>query len=176
MNNNQNLVTVLLLLVCQHWEKPYCKFWMPTIQLFCNSIRSSAGLDAIIAYTYGVIQKVRHSLNGIFGAPLLACNTLSFFFSPTTSRVIHEKATMYDMNCNGIRTHNHLVCKWTLKYLAKLAKWLSCVVSTYLYGAFDCMLSCHVRGSEWIYRYSACFEQRFPWHSGKLQSVDLPWT
>ena len=81
MNNNQNLVTTLLLLVCQYWEKPYCKFWMPTIQLFCNSIRSSAGLDAIIADIYGVIQKVRHSLNGIFGAPLLACNTLSFFFS-----------------------------------------------------------------------------------------------
>ena len=23
---------------------------------------------------------------------------------------------------NGIRTHNHLLCKWTLKNLAKLAK------------------------------------------------------
>ena len=34
----------------------------------------------------------------------------------------------------------------TLNHLAKLAKWWSCVVSTYLYGAFDCMfLSCHVR-------------------------------
>ena len=30
--------------------------------------------------------------------------------------------------------------------LAKLAKWFSCVVSTYLYGAFDCMfLPCHLR-------------------------------
>ena len=47
---------------------------------------------------------------------------------------------------NGIRTHNHLVRKRTLNHLAKLAKWLSCLVSTYLYGAFDCMLlSCHVR-------------------------------
>ena len=28
----------------------------------------------------------------------------------------------------------------------KCSKWLSCVASTYLYGAFDCMfLSCHVR-------------------------------
>ena len=40
--------------------------------------------------------------------------------------------------CNGTRTHNHLVCKWTFNHLAKLAKWLSFVVSTYLYGAFDC--------------------------------------
>ena len=48
--------------------------------------------------------------------------------------------------CNGTRTHNHLICKRTLNHLAKLAQWLSCVVSTYLNGAFDCMfLSCHVR-------------------------------
>ena len=48
-----------------------------------------------------------------------------------------------------IQTHNHLVCKQTLNHFTKLAKWLSCVVSTYLYGAFDCMLlSCHVQVSE----------------------------
>ena len=51
--------------------------------------------------------------------------------------------------CNGTRTRNHLVHKRTLNHLAKLAKLLNCVVSTYLYGAFDCMfLSCHVRVSE----------------------------
>ena len=55
-------------------------------------------------------------------------------------------------DCNWTRTHNHLVHKRTLNHLAKLAKWLSCVVSTYLYGAIDCMfLSCHVRVSEWIH-------------------------
>ena len=37
---------------------------------------------------------------------------------------------------NGIQTRNHLVCKRTFNRLAKLAKWLSCVVNTYLYGAF----------------------------------------
>ena len=40
---------------------------------------------------------------------------------------------------NTIRTHNHLVRKWAINYLAKPAKRLSCVVSTYLYGAFDCI-------------------------------------
>ena len=46
---------------------------------------------------------------------------------------------------NGIRTHNHLFRKQTLNHLAKPAKWLSCVVSTYLHSAFDCMLlSSHV--------------------------------
>ena len=48
-------------------------------------------------------------------------------------------------DCNWTRTHYHLVRKRTLNHLAKLVKWLSCVLSTYLYGAFDCMfLSCHV--------------------------------
>ena len=51
-----------------------------------------------------------------------------------------------------IWTHNLLVRKQTLNHLAKRAKWLSCVVRTYLYGAFDCMLfSCHALVSEWIY-------------------------
>ena len=54
-------------------------------------------------------------------------------------------------DCNGTRTHNHLGRKRTLNHLSKLAKWLSFAVSTYLYGAFDCMfLSCHVRVWEWI--------------------------
>ena len=55
-------------------------------------------------------------------------------------------------DCNGSHTQNHLVCKRTLNHFAKRAKWLSCVVSTYLYGTFDCMfLSCHVRVSVWIH-------------------------
>ena len=65
---------------------------------------------------------------------------------------------------NEIQTHNHLVRKWTLNHLAKLAKWLSCVVSTYLYDAFDCMLSsCHARVSEWIHTYSSPEYLQFKW-------------
>ena len=53
---------------------------------------------------------------------------------------------------NWTPTQNHLVLKRTLNHLAKLVKWLSCVLSTYLYGAFDCMfLSFHVRISGWIH-------------------------
>ena len=55
-------------------------------------------------------------------------------------------------NRNKIQTDNHLVHKWTLNHLAKLAKWLSYIVNTYLYNVSDCMLlSCHVCISEWIY-------------------------
>ena len=54
---------------------------------------------------------------------------------------------------NGIRIRNHLVRKRSLNHLAKLAKWVSCVMSTYLCGASDCMLwLCHVQVSEWIYK------------------------
>ena len=55
---------------------------------------------------------------------------------------------------NGMRTHNHVVCKRTLNqvvckrtlnHIAKLAKRLTNVMSTYMYDAFECMLlSCHV--------------------------------
>ena len=49
---------------------------------------------------------------------------------------------MWLCDCNWTRTHNHLAHKQTLNHLAQLAKWLSCVVSTFLYRAFDGM-SCH---------------------------------
>ena len=55
-------------------------------------------------------------------------------------------------DCNGTLTQNHLVRKRTLNHLAKLSKWLSWIMSTYLYHAIDCIfLSCHVRVSEWIH-------------------------
>ena len=78
-------------------------------------------------------------------------------------------------DCNWIWNHHHLVHERTLNHLAKLVKWLSCVVRTYLYGAFDCMfLSCDVRVSEWIhilsltdYRGTPCWKQapnlKFKW-------------
>ena len=40
----------------------------------------------------------------------------------------------------AIWTHDNFVRKQILNHLAKLAKWLSRVVNSYLYGAFDCML------------------------------------
>ena len=41
------------------------------------------------------------------------------------------------VNCTTSISFN---CKRTINHLAKLVKWLSCVVSTYQYGAFSCML------------------------------------
>ena len=55
-------------------------------------------------------------------------------------------------DCKDTRTQNHLVPKQTLYHLAKLTKWLSCVDSGSLFGAFVCMfLSCQVCISEWTH-------------------------
>ena len=45
----------------------------------------------------------------------------------------HNIWTLSDRN--GTRIHDYLVRKRTLSHLVKLAKWLSCVVSTFLYVA-----------------------------------------
>ena len=60
------------------------------------------------------------------------------------------------MDCNWNRTHNDLVRKQTLNHLVKPAKLLSCVVSTHLYGTFDCMPA-----SSWILTFLSFYEYIF---------------
>ena len=58
-------------------------------------------------------------------------SALHSFLNVKESRARKRRDIRSLSDCNSIRT--------------KLAKWLSCVVGTYLYGAFDCMfLSCHI--------------------------------
>ena len=72
--------------------------------------------------------------------------------------------------CSCTRTHNnHLVRKRTLNRLAKLAKWLSCVVSTYLYGALDGMFLWVWIFRVWILRVWIHSEKR-TWHDKNIQS------
>ena len=86
-----------------------------------------------------------------------------------TEILVQRRCEIWSLSdCNPTQTHNHLVHKRILNHLAKLAKWLSCVVSTHLYGTFDCMfLPCHVCVSEWIHTNLASL--------AKLLSVRL-WT
>ena len=78
-------------------------------------------------------------------------------------------------DCNWTWTHNHLVPKRTLNHLAKLAKLLICIVSTYLYSAFGCMfLSCHVRISLKL-QISQLFRARSSLTFRQLQIVDSLW-
>ena len=65
--------------------------------------------------------------------------------------------------------YNHLVRKRTLNHLAKLAKWLSCVVSAYLYGAFNCVFfSCHIRVLKWIYTLNAWMSKNSLLKTGEI--------
>ena len=76
--------------------------------------------------------------------------TYAFHSESTLYRCLHVKELFAGnrrdiwslSDSSDIRTHNYLVCKRTLNHLAELAKWLSFTVSTYMYGAFDCMLLC----------------------------------
>ena len=71
---------------------------------------------------------------------------------------------------NWAGTQNHLVCKGTLNHLAKVAKWLSCVPSSYPCGTFDSMfLSCHVRVSLWIHILEAVTKSEVPKTASGLQ-------
>ena len=67
-----------------------------------------------------------------------------------TTKWLWAGILLLPFNSNRIPAHNHLVHKQVLTHLAKLIKQLSCVMSTYLYGVLDYMLSsCHVRASKW---------------------------
>ena len=60
-----------------------------------------------------------------------------------------------------------LVHKQILNHLAKLAKWLSCIVSTYLYDTSDCMLlswCCHLN-----FRHRTCFYQWVPLRQATIE-------
>ena len=69
--------------------------------------------------------------------------------------------------CTWNRTQNDLGRKRLLNHLTKLTKWLSCVLSTYLYSEYNCIsLSCHLRISELIhtlylpeYQGTPCWKQ-----------------
>ena len=98
-------------------------------------------------------------LSRAFDCMLLSCDlrVSEWIHTPSCLNVqellVQSRLKIWSLSdCNWTRTQYHLVRKRTLNNLAKLVKWLSCVLSTYLYGAFDCMfLPCHVGVSEWIY-------------------------
>ena len=84
-------------------------------------------------------------------------------------------------DCNWTRIQNHLIRKWTLNHLAthstKLTKWLSCVLSTYLHGAFqitsrndsEILVSCTQKRVRDMTRTSKCC-------LGKTLSNNHDWT
>ena len=97
--------------------------------------------------------------------PVCSCHVTYAFQSKSTlysclnvkELLVRSRRKIWSLgDSNWTRTHNHLVHKKTLNHLAKLAKWLSYVVSTYLFDAFDSM-------------FRAYFEQGLPWHSSNYR-------
>ena len=91
-----------------------------------------------------------HRLAFMSQSNFYSCLKIKYSSLNVKERLARKKREIWNLsNCSGNRTHYNLVPKWTFKNLAKLAKWVSCVVSTSLYGALDCMfVSCYVRVSE----------------------------
>ena len=84
---------------------------------------------------------VTHTFQGDF--TLYSCLNINELFATNSgnSWILSDSSSM--------RTNNHLVCEQSLNRLAKTAKLLSCVLSTFLYGVLDCIFSsCHIEISE----------------------------
>ena len=63
-------------------------------------------------------------------------------------------------DCNGTRTHNHLVRKRTLWLV-----WINGCVFVYELSGYGFESCC----SHLNFRYRACFEEGIPWHSGNFR-------
>ena len=113
---------------------------------FNHLAKQAKWLSCVVnTYLYGPFDCIFNRVTYAFEseATLHSCLIVKELFA----RSRREICSLSD--CNGSRTHNHLVHNRTLNQLVKLAKLLRCVVGTYLYGPFDCMfLSSHVRVSE----------------------------
>ena len=100
-------------------------------------------------YSFGNQDKVSHKRRIMFPLVSPLCSTLNI-------KELHgrNKRDIWNLlsDCNGIWTHNHLVCKRTHNQLDKLAWQLSYAGRVYLHGAFHCVfLSYKMRVLEWIY-------------------------
>ena len=106
----------------------------------------------------------------------------SLFYSCLNVKEIlaRQRPAIWNLSdCNWNRTNNHLLRKLTLSHLAKLTKWLSWVVSTYLYGAFDSIIfSCYVLVSSESTHFSCLnVKELLPQNILKiLISSDCNWT
>ena len=105
--------------------------------------------------TLNHLAKLAKWLNGVMSTYLYVDLTVCFFHVTYTFQsesilysclnvkelLLRSKREIWSLSdCNWTRTQNHLILKRTLNHLVELAKWLNCVLSTYLYCAFDCTL------------------------------------
>ena len=95
--------------------------------------------------------------NSLFGDEKLCVTDSKSVLEATIHFIISlDDSTHHSSNnSNGMRTHNHLVCKGTLNHLAKLGELSACRFES---------RCCHLN-----FRYRACFKQGVLWNSGNYR-------
>ena len=119
---------------------------VPTIPTISSPLRSSIIYDhGTIFLAFLITNLLLTNLESslcvvIMSRTSISVNPHSIVYLNVKELLARSRRHIWSLShSNVIQTHNHLVCKRTLNHLAKLARWLSCVVSTYLYGTFDCV-------------------------------------
>ena len=80
-------------------------------------------------------------------------------------------------DCNWTRTHNHLVHKWTLNHLAKLAKWSSRVLICTVHLTVCSYHVMYVFQSESTFYRCLNVKELFAWSRGEIWSLsNCNWT
>ena len=149
--NYKHLVPKQLSSICPNWPNDWPQLW---------AIICTVHLTVYSCHVMYVFQRE---------STLYICLNVKELLAPNRRNI----SSLSDRN--GTRTQNHLVHKRTLKHLVKLTKWLRWVVSTYLYGPFDCIsLSSHVPISEWIHTLCLPECQETP-YSKKVRYMKFKW-
>ena len=139
-----------------------CKMWSLSdciLPRFHNHLANQRKLNHLFEQAKSLSCVLSIYLYGAFTCMFMSCQ-VAFKSKPTFYRCLNVKEllprSMHEIwslnDSNWTQTHSLLFYERKHNRLAQLAKRLSCVVSTYLYGAFDYMfLSCHARVSDSIH-------------------------
>ena len=150
----------------------YSKYLKTTIN--CYSVRGTSKLYfthyscvVIVLFNTGSTIYFREL---DFRLYVIIMSRTSFRLNPRFIVCLNVKELLAQSRCdiwnlsdrNRNRTPNHLVCKRTLSHLAKLTKWFSCFVSTYLHSRHSSVFwPLWLHGWVFVYELSGCrFESR----------------
>ena len=139
-----------------HLWKKYHMYPVLTMLSLNNKTKSLPALENLNKYessnrnTFFVPALIHLTICSYHCTYVFQSKTLLYIFLNVKDPLTQTRCHIWSLSDgNETRTHSHLVRKQKLNHFAKLVKWLNCLVSTYLYGAFYCMfLSSHVHVSE----------------------------
>ena len=120
--------------------------------LYCNNY-----VTAVWDQHYVIKTTFSFKVFKVFGwlYVLIMSRTRFRMYPHSTDAWMFRNSLLKTSDCNGTRTHDHIVRKRILNQLARLTKWLSCVVSTI----------CMVHLIECSYRVMNAFQSESTPHS-----------